>query len=370
MDAGLLSIVLDRLEGARRDGGDVDAQVETQVLAACEDRLDAVLAGADYTRPAAQDVRVNAPPGAYLGDITVEGFRGIGERGTLPLSPGPGLTLVVGRNGSGKSSFAEAAEMLFTGSNLRWATRPSIWQDGWRNLHHRQVCAISAQLAIDGEAGPVELRRRWDDGADLDAAATVTRAPDGTTRPIAELGWEQALVAFRPFLSYNELGSMLEGKPSELHDAMSSILGLDDLERATRALGEARRVRARYFKDAKAALAPLLADLAAADDERAARCHEALRGRTWDLDAVDEVLVSDDPDGEAGGVLATLRGLASLDCPSQEQVEKVTRELREAQAQVDAVAGTDAGRADALVRVLVAALAAHDDHGDQDCPVC
>ena len=47
------------------------------------------------------------PPGVYLGAITMAGFRGIGPATTLPLQPGPGLTLVVGRNGSGKNSFAE-----------------------------------------------------------------------------------------------------------------------------------------------------------------------------------------------------------------------------------------------------------------------
>src|SRR5262245_57990250 len=46
------------------------------------------------------------PLGAYLKSIAVEGFRGIGPRVALDLPPGPGLTLVVGRNGSGKSSFA------------------------------------------------------------------------------------------------------------------------------------------------------------------------------------------------------------------------------------------------------------------------
>ncbi len=63
------------------------------------------------------------PPGVYLGAITVAGFRGIGPATTLPLQPGPGLTLVVGRNGSGKSSFAEAAEVLLTGTSLRWEGR-------------------------------------------------------------------------------------------------------------------------------------------------------------------------------------------------------------------------------------------------------
>ncbi len=43
----------------------------------------------------------------WLNSIAVEGFRGIGPRAELVVDPGPGLTLVVGRNGSGKSSFAE-----------------------------------------------------------------------------------------------------------------------------------------------------------------------------------------------------------------------------------------------------------------------
>ena len=75
------------------------------------------------------------PMGAYLKAITVAGFRGIGQKKTLELPPGPGLTLVVGRNGSGKSSFAEALELLVTGDTYRWANRAKVWQQGWRNLH-------------------------------------------------------------------------------------------------------------------------------------------------------------------------------------------------------------------------------------------
>jgi len=77
--------------------------------------------------------KAKEPLGAYLKSITVEGFRGIGQRKTLDLPPGPGLTLVVGRNGSGKSSFAEALELLVTGDTYRWKSRAKVWQQGWRN---------------------------------------------------------------------------------------------------------------------------------------------------------------------------------------------------------------------------------------------
>ncbi|WP_305779805.1 hypothetical protein [Nocardia nova] len=51
--------------------------------------------------------------GMFLRSITVNGFRGIGPKTTLDLQPAPGLTLVIGRNGCGKFSFATC------GSDLR-----------------------------------------------------------------------------------------------------------------------------------------------------------------------------------------------------------------------------------------------------------
>jgi hypothetical protein len=99
------------------------------------------------------------PPGAYVASISVEGFRGVGPATALALRPGPGLTLVVGRNGSGKSSFAEGLEYLLTGRNYRWEKRPRVWVEGWRNLHHDRV-ALKADLLVEGR-GSVSVARTW-----------------------------------------------------------------------------------------------------------------------------------------------------------------------------------------------------------------
>ncbi len=118
MDPGIRSLVSSRLEAA----GSADGAWGGLVLASLEGRdgLEAELLGGAAS-PRAAAARVSAGPvGAFVQSIAVEGFRGIGPAQTLELRPGPGLTLVVGRNGSGKSSFAEALEVLLTGDSLRW----------------------------------------------------------------------------------------------------------------------------------------------------------------------------------------------------------------------------------------------------------
>ena len=114
MDDVLLGIVLQRLKESP-----LEEQATNLLLAAfeSEESLSAQLGGQAAERPSG-DRAVTAlpePAGAYLRLLTVSGFRGIGKPAPLSLQPGPGLTVVVGRNGSGKSSFAEALEVLLTG---------------------------------------------------------------------------------------------------------------------------------------------------------------------------------------------------------------------------------------------------------------
>ena len=165
---------------ARVDSDDaLTGEARELVLAACQGP-DALANALDPTRktpdgvPSAEAPAVAAP--AYLRAITVEGFRGIGKAATLEVSPGNGLTLVVGRNGSGKSSFAEAIELLLTGENARWADRTAVWKDGWRSLHH-PTARITATFARDGIAGETVVSTARNDETRAVGEATVEVKP-------------------------------------------------------------------------------------------------------------------------------------------------------------------------------------------------
>jgi energy-coupling factor transporter ATP-binding protein EcfA2 len=370
MDRMLQHLLWERIDTDSR----LDDEVGLLVMAAADgpDVLDEALEGraVDRAEPAATVEQPVEPVGAYLGPVAVEGFRGVGPRASLLLRPGPGLTLVVGRNGSGKSSFAEAIEILLTGDNRRWSERSVIWREGWRNLHHPAPTEISAELAVEGTRGGATARRCWPPGTELDHSVTEIQPHGQPKTDLRSLGWEQALVAFRPFLSYNELGSMLDEGPSKLYDALSSVLGLDELVTIEKLLGDARKAREKAHKDALAALQGLLLGLEQLDDDRARRCVQALSGRRWDTDAVESVLLGTDTGTEAAGELEVLRRLCSVEGPSVEQAMEAAERLREAAAAVAAVAGTDAERARTLADILQRALDFHAGHGDGDCPVC
>src|SRR2546427_1266221 len=268
MDPGLRRIVLARLEadGSLGDGwGDL-------LLGALEGHAGR---GAQLGGPSAAPRRVaapasSAPAGAFLRSVAVEGFRGIGRAQTLEVAPGPGLTLVVGRNGSGKSSFAEGLEVLLTGDSLRWKERAAVWRDGWRNLHH-PAASLSATFLVEGEPQPCVVSRRWEGEAAFEVAEVAVALPGRPKRDLDSLGWTAALRTHRPFLSYNELGSLLDEGPSKLYDALSSILGLEDLVEAQGALQGARRSREKALKDATEGRDRLLERLRPVDDERARR---------------------------------------------------------------------------------------------------
>ena len=369
MTSSLSDLLLERLQRETKPQDDWPALV----LAALEGEaaLD-VLVATPSPKPARAKAREKgsgtARP-AYLCSITVEGFRGVGRPATLDLVPGPGLTLVIGRNGSGKSSFAEALEQLLTGDTFRWAHRTKEWRDGWRNLHHR-TAALRADLALEGERAPCTVARQWTDEAKLEDAETWAQVQGKPRAGLEALGWKDALETYRPFLSYNELGSMLDEGPSKLYDALSAILGLDTLVDAQNVLQKARTSREKAHKDARGSREELRAMLAQIEDERAQKVAVALGADDWGLDRVQKVLAGAAAEAAADGLLRQLRELTAVPAPAAEAVTRAVQDLRAAAARVKAASGTVAARSRDLADVLDHALRFHESHGDGDCPVC
>jgi hypothetical protein len=308
------------------------------------------------------------PVGAYLRSLTVSGFRGIGgAAATLDVRPGPGLTLVVGRNGSGKSSFAEALEALLTGTLMRWSApgTPVVFKEGWQNKHIGTGTEISAEFLVEGK-GKATVARTWP-GSDFTSSTDWLQVAGGKREPTDALGWGTDLRTYRPFLSHAELEAFF-GRPSELHDLLASVLGLDELTKAADRLSTARRHREDAMKDVRQRLEVLKGRLAATGDERARDCLAALTGKTWDLEAA--MAAAGGATAPDGGQLASLRQLRQLSLPADAEVTSAASAARVAAEGLDAVAGTSAGQARSLAQLLEAALEHHAAHGDGDCPVC
>jgi recombinational DNA repair ATPase RecF len=352
----------------RLDNAGLPKDVYDQLLAVllAEGEADAAREGSHVTCPGDGTVAAE-PAGAYLTSIEVQGFRGIGPAATLELAPGPGLTIVTGRNGSGKSSFAEAAELALTGDNQRWAGRTLEWRDGWRNLHVTGERCIRVGLGLDGHRGGGVVECRWDGDAELDGRSTSFQRHGERRGVVADLGWERPMSLFRPFLSYAELGGLLGGKPSERYDSLHSVLGLDRLADIERRLKDTRRDSDQERGRAAAALPQLREALAAHPDPRAREIERLLEEPAPDLDRIDETAA----DASVGGEdTDALRAIWALALPEPDQVSTVVARVRESLRLIGELAHTPAARARTIADLLARALDFHRHHPGEPCPVC
>ncbi|MFC1429206.1 AAA family ATPase [Streptacidiphilus sp. N1-3] len=357
----------------------------SSLLTDVNQRLDAASLAPDVAalvRDALQGLRLpqGAPVrGVYLASVTAEGFRGIGPAATLDLPPGPGLTIVQGRNGSGKSSFAEGIEVAVTGHNRRWEDDDGkvvqgLQRDGWRNLHHTVARRLELQLQVSGRTEPVVITRSWSGDAFDESTAAVTGLGPAA-QPLTALGWEEDLRAFRPILSYSELGQMMTAKPSRMYDKLAPLLGLGPLAEASERLAAREHQLQESDKQAKAALAPLQEALQAAlataeqDDERIQEAATALRERIPDRERV-RSLVAGTPLAD-GTELSRLHRVALLTGPDPEVVAAAAARLREALARAEDVRHSDAAVAQTRAELLDRVLRLRAQHpSDHTCPVC
>lgn len=309
----------------------------------------------------------------YLRSIAAAGWRGVGPEATLTLPHGPGLTVITGSNGTGKSSLAEAAEIALTGFNARWdgsnggKPRAAPWRKGWRNLHEATTPQVSVSLTLDDAAEPVTVRRTWHGEKVEDARTTVVRE-DGTELKLDECVNASMLDVYRPFLPYSELGSMVDGTMSDLYRKISTFIGLGQLAGMDIRLA----AHVKEYEEIEARPRPLrtaaVEALNGLDDRRAVDAMRALGGRTPDIGAVRDLL---DRDAVAGqGDAARLRALASLAGPDEAEVAGALARLREAIAGFEDVRHSNAEDARHLAALLEAAFEQRRRSGSPHCSVC
>lgn len=307
----------------------------------------------------------------YLDSVSVTGFRGIGRKTRLSLAPKSGVTLVVGRNGSGKSSLAEGIETAFTGTSARWEGLNTAWRDNWRNLHADEAPKVEVKLGIGGDPRPSTLTRTWPGpGTDISVSDAEFRRPGQARRPFAELDWEQSLNDYRPFLSYSDLDRMISGKPSQMYDTVATILGLGQLTAADSRLQTMEKTLTNAVKEAEAERQDLVEALALLDDPRATAAIAALDAADSSDFAALAALVDGLPSVNDGH-LRDLRATVALTGPDLDAVGPAVDRLREALAVLDDVQATGAEDAHQRGELLAKALEHIRRHPDeQACPVC
>ena len=303
---------------------------------------------------------------AFLRSITVEGFRGIGPAATLTLRPTPGLTVVAGRNGSGKSTFAEGLDLAVTGKAYRDGKKTWL-QDNWRNLHHPHPCRVEVELAAEGK-GPTHVAVEWAAGAGANDGQAWVQTRSAKRQPGREsLQWEQALDLYPPLLSYEGIGEIFDA-PSHLHDALESVLGLDQLTAATKRLSGCLQQLREPERRAKGLLEIAKSAVLGIDDERAQVASAALKKRPPDRERVRALFGSADEEGDAA--TGRLAALSKLRWPDPEDVGSVVGAFESAIALHRDITEQSSESADARDALLLEALHFHDIAGDGTCPVC
>ena len=366
-----MSDVVQELVRERLASSAADPATAAVVLAAFEgsDRLTAVLVdgeepgahGAAAVPSVAEQADVGGG-GAWLTGVRVEGFRGVAPALELTLTPGPGLVLVTGRNGSGKSSLAEAAEVALSGTSARSAK--GLWAEGVVNLHHAGGRSVEVSLRLDGH-GDVRVGRTLTADGLSGSSGWSTRA--GADFDLGLVGWEQAVSRYRPVLTYGELAQLSAGERSALFDPLNRILGLECLTDADGRLRAAEAVHGQAGKDAAARRKAVLVLLDASGDERAAPLRAALAGTRPDTAAA-RALLAEGKSAKFGAVGAA-PAWASLRAPAQPQVDAAAQEVSEAVAGQEKEVSSQAGRAERLASLLKLAVE-HRQGPDDVCPVC
>jgi DNA repair exonuclease SbcCD ATPase subunit len=344
--------------------------------------------------------------------VEVEGFRGFRHRQRVLLDAS--AVLIVGPNGTGKTSFFDAVQWLLVGSLQRlerWRVRKNDEHivNRYRGL---DPAVVEAELEIGGTRVRLRRQGRYDSGflewhtddESLRGEDAERRLEEAlTARPGQDI---RRLLMTSALLQQDVVREVLEHKPAERYEQLAALLGLDELgafaaavrNRADRLAVAGKTARQALEKEEDQAtnlrdrIAGLENDMRLAEDVRVARGRIAARVEALEPTVRVSPLPATSADAallqqaaraageQLAGLVRAARDLADrravVDVPSPDAIEQLEQTAASAGQRVhEAKAAADAAEAsldEALGRSSkLQALAVHAlDLLGPECPVC
>ena len=186
-------------------------------------------------------------------NIRVQGFRGIAAHLDVALDPTPGITVVHGANGSGKSSLCHATEVALrqntsdhqptTSGSSRSGQRP-IWDPVLTAVGHDEA---RVTIMLTRRNQQLELTWRGNDDFDGQTEAILTD-PDGTSQNVSmDFVWRSAVDAYLPTYAYADWERSLS-TAKDLQQYLEQLL----------ALGGCYETLSQHFEERIETLSPLV----------------------------------------------------------------------------------------------------------------
>lgn len=164
----------------------------------------------------------------FLREVHLKNFRTFGEL-TLPIPPGPGLTLLVGTNGLGKSSFFDGIEWCLTGTIRRFQDYVGRLQES-DYLTRRDAEAGTHRVSLTFSEGDPLVRALNEHPA---AGALIDLLKDPEWTEIKDIG---AYLGFTHFLGQASQQRFTSRAQSDQWQALKGPSGIDRLESIRTAL--------------------------------------------------------------------------------------------------------------------------------------
>jgi energy-coupling factor transporter ATP-binding protein EcfA2 len=331
-----------------RKGGWQRVVATSQALAG-GDRDDGLLSGAPWA----------------LVEVQIENYQGVTSMDPLIVDPTPGVTVLLGENGSGKTSLAEGIETALVGR-----PRPRTAGSGGKSpLWDRSHCArdadeASVRLLLARGSDRLELSVRLDrSGEVVDRSALLHTSTGTTTLKLDETPWLSAVKGRRPVFAYASVERQVQ-LAKDLQEFLEPMLALG---------GCFEELRDRIRSEAEEPTAAETRWRRALDAAREQVSHvdRQYDDGTGSLPELAWPAISDDPEAWTTAVGLTERGelldsvAADVGSRLQEAADAVLDSLRELQD----VESTTIARLAAPLHDLNRAAADLDLPGNQ-CPVC